>query len=159
MPNLDLELDPFGPGQPCFGCSPDHPIGFHLRFAREGDEIVTQLVPGEQYQGPPGIMHGGLVITLADEVAAWAIIGLRGKFGFTASLSAKLRRPVRIGVAVEARARIVKETSRLVTVGARLAQGGEDALTAEFVFALMDRTGAERLLGGPLPEVWQRFCR
>ena len=157
MPDLDPSA--FGSAQPCFGCSPDHPIGFHLRFEREGDEIVTRLVPGAQYQGPPGIMHGGLVTTLADEVAAWAIIGLLGKFGFTASIAAKLRRPVRIGVPVEGRARILKETSRVVTVGVRLAQEGADALTAELVFALMDRAGAERLLGGPLPEAWQRFCR
>jgi acyl-coenzyme A thioesterase PaaI-like protein len=155
----DIEPNRFGPGHPCFGCSPEHPIGFHLLFEREGDEVVTRFVPGEQYQGPPGIMHGGLVTTLADEVAAWTVIVLLDKFGFTASLSAKLRRPVRIGAVVEGRGRLLKETSRVVHVGVRLVQGGEDALTGEFAFVLMNRTGAERLLGGPLPEAWQKFCR
>jgi acyl-coenzyme A thioesterase PaaI-like protein len=155
----DLDPNSFGPGQPCFGCSPDHSIGFRLRFSREGDEVVTRFVPGEQYQGPPGIMHGGLVATLADEIAAWAIIGLLGKFGFTASLAVKLHRPVRIGVELEGRGRIQRETSRVVHVGVRLAQAGADALTGELVFALMNRAGAERLLGGPLPEAWLRFCR
>lgn len=155
----DLQQNPFGPGQPCFGCSPDHPIGFQLRFAREGDEVVTRFVPGEQYQGPPGIMHGGLVSTLADEVAAWTVIGLLDRFGFTASMQIKLHRPVRIGLEVEGRGRIVRETSRVVHVGVRLAQGGADALTGELGFAILDRAGAERLLGGPLPEAWLRFCR
>ena len=41
MPDLDPST--FGAAQPCFGCSPEHPIGFHLRFEREGDEIVTRL--------------------------------------------------------------------------------------------------------------------
>jgi acyl-coenzyme A thioesterase PaaI-like protein len=157
MPELDP--NPFGPGQPCFGCGPEHPIGFRLRFTREGDEIVTRFTPGERYQGPPGIMHGGLVTTLADEVAAWAIIGLLGKFGFTASVNVKLLRPTRIGVELQGRGRIDKESSRVVRVGVRLLQASADVLTGEFVFALMDRSGAERVLGGPLPEAWKKFCR
>ncbi len=157
MPALDPST--FGPGQPCFGCSQDHPIGFRLRFESEGDEVVTRFVPSERYQGPPGIMHGGLVTTLADEVAAWAVIGLLGKFGFTAQVNVKLLRPVRIGVELEARGRITRETSRIVHAGVRIVQGGADVCTGELSFVLLDQTGAERLLGGPLPEAWKRFCR
>jgi acyl-coenzyme A thioesterase PaaI-like protein len=149
----------FGPGQPCFGCGPDHPHGFRLVFEREGDEVVTRFTPHDRYQGPPGIMHGGLVSTLADEVAAWAVIGLMGKFGFTASFDAKLSRAVRIGVPLEGRGRIVADRRRIVDVGVRIAQSGEDAFTGQFRFVLLDQGGAERLLGGPLPEAWKRFCR
>jgi len=155
----DLDPNPFGENHPCFGCAPEHPIGFRLRFAREGDEIVTRFVPGDQYQGPPGIMHGGLVTTLADEIAAWTVIGLLEKFGFTASLSARLARPVRTGVEVEGRGKIEEESSRIVKVAVRLIQGGADAFTGSFTFALLDRAGAERVLGGPLPASWQRFAR
>jgi len=157
MPALDV--NPFGEGQPCFGCSQDHPFGFRLRFSREGDEVVTSFTPDDRYQGPPGIMHGGLVTTLADEVAAWSIIGLLGKFGFTAQLSCKLHKPIRTNVPVEGRARIVRETRRIVVAEARLIQNGEEALRGEFSFVLVDESGAERLLGGPIPEAWKRFCR
>jgi acyl-coenzyme A thioesterase PaaI-like protein len=157
MDPLDGHL--FGPGQPCFGCSPDHPYGFRLRFAREGDEIVTHFTPGERYQGPPGIMHGGLVSTLADEVAAWAIVGLLGKFGFTASFECKLRRPVRIGVPLEARARITKDARRIVDAGVRVVQEGEEAFRGTFRFVILDQGGAERMLGRPIPDAWKRFCR
>lgn len=157
MPELDPAM--FGPGQPCFGCSPDHPIGFRLRFAREGDEVVTRFVPGDQHQGPPGIMHGGLVTTLADELAAWTIIGLLDRFGFTASVQVKLHRPVRIGIEVEGRGRIVSGSARVVNVGVRLLQGGAETLTGEIAFAVLDRARAERLLGRPLPEGWGRFAR
>ena len=155
----DLDPNPFGPDQPCFGCSPDHPIGFHLRFARDGDEVVTRFTPGPQYQGPPGIMHGGLVTTLADEVAAWAVIGLLDRFGFTASIQVRLHRPVRIGVEVEGHGSILRHSSRTATIAVRLSQGGVDALTGEFTFAILDQAAAERLLGGPLPEAWRRFSR
>jgi acyl-coenzyme A thioesterase PaaI-like protein len=157
LPVLDGHL--FGAGQPCFGCSPDHPFGFRLTFAREGDEIVTRFTPGDRYQGPPGIMHGGLVSTLADEVAAWAVIGLAGKFGFTATFDAKLHHAIRIGAPLEGRSVIVKDARRIIDVGVRIVQDGRDAMTGTFRFVILDRGGAERMLGGPIPEAWQRFCR
>lgn len=162
LPPLDGHL--FGPGQPCFGCSPDHPFGFRLTFTREDDEIVTRFTPGETHQGPVGIMHGGLVSTLADEVAAWAIIGMLGKFGFTASFDAKLHRPVRIAVPLVGRARIVKDARRIVDVAVRITQpdaSGADhaAFTGSFRFVILDQSGAERMLGRPIPDAWKRFCR
>ncbi len=157
----DQALDPlvFGADSPCFGCSPAHPIGFRLTFTRRGDEVTTTFVADERYQGPPGVMHGGLVTTLADEIAAWTLIGLRDRFGFTAALQAKLSRPVRIGEPIEGRGRIIKSTSRLVTVEVTLHQRGQRAFSGELTFVLLDVEAAEKLLEGPLPEAWRRFAR
>jgi acyl-coenzyme A thioesterase PaaI-like protein len=154
-----LETNPFGEGQPCFGCAPDHPIGFRLRFAVDGDEVVTRFTPGERYQGPPGIMHGGLVSTLADEVGAWTVLGLLDRFGFTASLQMKLTRPVRIGVELEGRGRVARASSRVAHVNVRLVQSDVECVAATLAFAIMDRAGAEALLGQSLPDAWRRFCR
>lgn len=156
-----MQLDPnlFGPDSPCFGCAPTHPIGFRLRFAVEGEEVVTTFVPPETMQGPPGIMHGGLVTTLGDEIAAWTVIGLKKRFGFTAALEAKLALPIRVGTAVEGRGRILEDSSRVVRVGVTLKQNDKPAFTGQFSFVLMDERGAQRLLGGPLPESWKQFAR
>ena len=155
----DLDPHVFGAGQPCFGCSPEHPFGFHLRFAKDGDEVVTHFTPGAQYQGPPGIMHGGLVTTLADEIGAWAVIALLGRFGFTASLAAKLHKPVRIGVPLEGRGRIARDAGRVAEVGVTMVQEAQTVFTGEFRFVILDEAGAEKLLGGPLPEAWKKFAR
>jgi len=149
----------FGPDQPCFGCAPDHPAGFRLKFAREGDAVVTRFTPSERYQGPPTIMHGGLVATLADEIAAWAIILLLEKFGFTAQMQGKLHRPIRVGEQIVGRGVIATPGSRVVGVEVELTQGDERAYSGELKFVLLDRAGAERMLGGPLPEAWERFAR
>lgn len=159
MSDEKLDGTLFGADQPCFGCGPAHPIGFRLAFEREGDEVVTRFTPGERYQGPPGIMHGGLVMTLADEVAAWAIIVGLGKFGFTATVACKLHGAIRIGREIEGRGVIKADKRRVVDVGVRLIQDGKDAFTGDFRFVVLDRAGAERMLGGPLPESWQRFAR
>ena len=134
-------------------------IGFHLAFVRDGEQVVTTFVPGPQYQGPPGIMHGGLVMTLADEVGAWALLANKEKFGFTASVDGRLKRPVRIGVETEGRAWIEKESSRVVRVGVKISQKGEACFVATLSFVLMDQYAAEKMLEGPLPEEWLRFCR
>lgn len=161
MSDAHEPLDPavFGPDQPCFGCSPAHPIGLRLTFAREGDAVTTRFVPSERYQGPPGIMHGGLVMTAADELAAWTVIGLRERFGFTGAMEARLLRPVRVGVEVLGVGRIVRDSSRIVRVAVTLSQQGEEAFRGEFSFAVLDEAAATKMLGMTMPEAWKRFCR
>jgi acyl-coenzyme A thioesterase PaaI-like protein len=149
----------FGPDQPCYGCGPAHPHGFRLRFEKDGDDIVTRTTPTLEHQGAPGIMHGGLVYTIADEVAAWAIIGGLGKFGFTVSSSGKYRRAARVGVELEARAHITKNSGRIVDIRVGVTQEGEPVFEGEFRFAILDQGGAEKLLGAPLPADWVRFSR
>lgn len=157
----EVELDPmlFGTEQPCFGCGPSHPIGFHLRFTRQNDVVRTRWTPGAQYQGPPNIVHGGLVTTLADELAAWTVVALRGRFGFTASIEARLSAPLRIGVEAVGEGRVLRDSSRLVLVEVRIKQKLEECFRGEFKFVLLDAAGAEKLLGGPLPEHWKQFAR
>ncbi len=156
---VPLDPDMFGVESPCFGCSPRHPIGFHLRFARRGDEVVTRFVPGENHQGPPGVMHGALVAALADEIAAWAIIALKGRFGFTVALEARLSKPVRVGAEVEGTGRIESETPRFTKIAVDLRQSGAACFKGTFTFAVLDEAAAEKVIGGPLPPAWRRFAK
>jgi acyl-coenzyme A thioesterase PaaI-like protein len=149
----------FGPGQPCFGCSPDHPAGFRLAFALDGEEVVARFTPGAHHQGPLGLMHGGLITTVADEAAAWVVLAHLGKFGFTTHFEGRLARAVRVGVEAEARGRLVKKSSRVVRTAVVISQGGQSCFTGDFTFALLDRAAAEQLMGTALPEAWARFCR
>ncbi len=97
--------------------------------------------------------------TLADEIAAWTVIALKQRFGFTAELSARLHLPVRTGIEVVGTGRLTKDTSRIAGVSVKLEQQGKLALSAELTFVLLDEKGAERLLGAPLPEAWKKFAR
>jgi acyl-coenzyme A thioesterase PaaI-like protein len=149
----------FGPGQPCFGCGPDHPSGFHLRFEVDGDAVLTRFTPGQHHQGPLGLMHGGLISTVADEAAAWAVLAGTGKFGFTTHFEARLARGVKVGVEATARAWLTKTMSRIVRSSVVISQDGAECFTGDFTFALLERAAAEKLMGGPIPEQWARFCR
>lgn len=149
----------FGADQPCFGCGPQHPLGFRLTFERDGSDVVTQFTPGPLHQGPPGIMHGGLVSTLADEIGAWAVIAATERFGFTTSVSGRLRKAIRVGVPVVGRGRVTSASSRVVDVAVEISQRGDLAFEGAFRFVLLDRVGVEALLQAPIPAAWERFCR
>lgn len=157
--NEPLDGRLFGEDQPCFGCAPAHPIGFRLAFEREDGGVVTRFVPDDRYQGPPGVMHGGLVMTLADEVAAWAIIEKLGKFGFTTHAECRLKRPVRIGVETVGHGRVVNANRRVIEVEVMISQNEEVACQATLKFVLLDGGSAERLLNAPLPDAWKKFGR
>ena len=115
----------FGEPQPCFGCGPSHPIGFQLKFRVEGDATVTRFTPGEQYQGPPGILHGGLAMTLGDEIASWTLITQLRKFGFTGRFEGSLHQALRVGEEIEGRGVLGSDRRRIVDVDVELRQRGE----------------------------------
>ncbi len=166
-PGAELDGSLFGPENHCFACSPDHPHGFRLRFTVEGggsgggEEVVTRMTPGSTHEGPKTMMHGGLVTTLADEIAVWALIALRRKFGFTAAMKSRFVAPVRLGKETVARARILRESTRITYVEARILQddGATLCFTGEMSFVVPDVAGAEKMLGANLPEDWKKFFR
>ena len=136
LPEGPLDPHLFGERSACFGCAPSHPIGFHLRFAREGDSVVTTFVPGQMHQGPPAVMHGGLVATLADEIAAWALIALLGKFGFTAEFQGRDQSPGPHRRGARRAGRIERDGGRIVGVRVELTQGEALAFTGLFTFVI-----------------------
>ncbi len=149
----------FGEGQPCFGCSPDHPHGLRLSFERFGEGVEARFIPTELQQGPVGLMHGGLITTVADETAAWAVIAATGKFGFTTSFDCRLVKGVRVGVELLARASVTSASSRIVKTRVVLSQDEAECFTGNFTFALLDKAAAEKVMGRAMPAAWERFCR
>jgi len=158
---MTTPLDPltFGPDQRCFGCGPHNDVGMGLRFERDGDEVVTTFHGKPGWEGPPGILHGGLQATLADEIGAWTLVGLRERFGFTTSAQLKWLRPARLDAPIEARGRIVEESDTAVTVKVSLRQHGRLVLSGSLSYAYVTVEQAEKILGQPLPAAWHHLAR
>ena len=154
-----VALDPytFGPDQLCFGCGPHNDEGLRLRFERDGDSIVTTFTPRPTQAGPPGVLHGGLQATIADEVAGWGLVGLKGRMGFTTSMHVRYMRPVRLGIPIEARAKIVSEEGDIVTLRVTLRQDGKTGCRAKVSYALVTAEAAEATLGVPMDPTWRKL--
>ena len=61
-------------GYMCFGCAPNNPLGLHMEFFEDGDDIVAFWKPQGTYQGWLRTLHGGIQTTLMDELAGWVVL-------------------------------------------------------------------------------------
>lgn len=115
----------------CFGCGATNPWGLHLQFFAEPDGTVrTRWVPQLNHQGYEGMVHGGIISTVFDEVMAWAVSSA-GIWAVTGRLNTTFRKPVEIGVPTIARAEVVEALSRTVEVKATIVREADQVLLAE----------------------------
>lgn len=125
-----LDENPVDDGR-CFACGDENPIGLHLKFETVGEgQVRARTLLSTDMQGWRGFAHGGIVMTLIDEVMAHAA-GAAGQRGVSASMNIRFRRPVPLGVPIELRARVISRKMRVYNLeagvydadGAILAQG------------------------------------
>jgi len=81
-------------GYDCFACSPSNPVGLHMEFYEDGDDIVGIWHPSKHYQGWLETMHGGILCTLMDETAGWVVTRKMQTTGMTSKLEGKFRKAV-----------------------------------------------------------------
>ena len=85
----------------CFICGMENPIGLHLHiYETEPGVVETQYIAPEHFQGYPGVLHGGIVATIIDEVSGRAHMGSdmnNPRFMFTGKLEVKYRKNVPLG--------------------------------------------------------------
>jgi acyl-coenzyme A thioesterase PaaI-like protein len=83
----------------CFVCGRNNPYGLHLKFYETTPgEVVADFVVPEHYQGYPGVVHGGVVAAMLDEITGRALMGEEPpRFMFTAKLVIRYRKNVPVG--------------------------------------------------------------
>lgn len=80
----------------CFACGSSNPIGLKLKFREENNTYISSFTPGPEHQSYDGIMHGGLISTLLDEIMARYLYA-KGLTAVTAKLEVRFRNPTPIG--------------------------------------------------------------
>ncbi|MGZ6317256.1 MAG: PaaI family thioesterase [Anaerolineales bacterium] len=85
----------------CFICGLENPVGLHLHIYETASGVVEAAYTApEHFQGYPGVLHGGIVGAILDELAGRAHMGsdpMAPRFMFTARLEVKYRKNVPIG--------------------------------------------------------------
>ena len=135
MNNADIqeegrEIPLYWPGN-CFACSKSNAMGLHLRFWTSDNNCLTRCTISENHCGFEGMVHGGIISTLIDEVAAWTIITQIAKIGLTTELGIRYFKPVPTGREIIVRGKIIKHdelnaevlTTVKSTKGVLLAEG------------------------------------
>ncbi len=118
----------------CFVCGVANPFGLRLKFYNTAaGEVSAEYVVPEHYQGYPGIVHGGIVAALLDEVAGRAyMVEQPNRFLYTARLNVRYRRHVPVGQPLRIIGRAGKDKGRTATAHAIIYdEGGEVLAEAE----------------------------
>jgi acyl-coenzyme A thioesterase PaaI-like protein len=97
----------------CVGCGEANSASMKLSFLhdQEAETVHTWIVPGPTMQGALGVVHGGLVSLLLDEVMGKSL-SVRGVRAPTASLTVQFRKPMLTGVEYHCLSRLIQVSGR-----------------------------------------------
>lgn len=107
-----MEQNEIKRGEWCFGCGPQNPIGLKLQFWEQDEIYITNFTGQNIHQGYDGIMHGGIVSTLLDEIMA-RYIHEKGMDAVTAKLEIRYIKPTPIHIPLLIKGRIIRNKGRL----------------------------------------------
>lgn len=112
----------------CFVCGEDNPHGLKGRSRVEGDRVVLTHVTRQADLGYRHLVHGGISMTLLDEVMTWAAILTFKRACVAAELTVRLQQPIQSGQSIRVEGWIVRAKSRLVETGGRIVDDRQTVL-------------------------------
>lgn len=126
----------------CFICGVQNPVGLNLRiYSHEPGKVESLYTAPDHFQGYPGVLHGGIVGALIDELAGRSHMGAdpqAPRFMFTAKLSVKYRHNVPIGQQLRIIGRAGKSRARSAEAWAGIYDAATETLLAEGDVLLVD---------------------
>ncbi|MBZ0308951.1 MAG: PaaI family thioesterase [Anaerolineae bacterium] len=103
----------------CFVCGLKNEAGLKLRFENiEAGHVRVQARVCDKHQGYPGIVHGGIVAAMLDEVMGRSIMSgtSETRLMFTAKMELKYRMSVPLNTDIQIRGWVVKDKGRVAQV-------------------------------------------
>ncbi len=104
----------------CFGCAPHNNKGLKLQFWYTEKGCVSYSSIPNDYCGFTGLVHGGVIATLLDEVAAWAVITHLYRIGITIQTTIKYLKPVPTEEVLTIEGEIINQSGENVEVLSRI---------------------------------------
>lgn len=96
----------------CFGCGEANPIGLHIEFFLTDDgNVVAMTQVADAFEGPHGLLHGGIIATLLDEIMSKAVRS-HGIVGMTRHMEVDYLRPVPSLAPIRLEARVTHNEGR-----------------------------------------------
>lgn len=109
----------------CFGCGPGNEAGLRIRLRKdpewsgEGVRLVCSHRYSEQFMGGPGVVHGGAISAVLDDVLGTVPMA-NGAMCVTGRLAVTYRRPILVGHEVTVRAWLEGREGRKVRVAGEM---------------------------------------
>jgi uncharacterized protein (TIGR00369 family) len=124
--------------QYCFVCGKNNPLGLKasLDVDQTANSASCRLMIPTEYQGWQGMVHGGVIAALLDEVCAYAGMTVAEQV-VTGELKTRYRKPVPVERLVTVSAKAGERTRRTVVVEAQLAMDGEILASGEATMVII----------------------
>jgi acyl-coenzyme A thioesterase PaaI-like protein len=126
----------------CFICGMENPVGLHLHiYETAPGEVESTYTASDHFQGYPGILHGGIVAAMIDEISGRAQMGsepLNPRFMFTARMEVKYRKNVPIGKPLKIIGKAGKSRAKSAEAWAGIYDAETNELLAEGKTLLID---------------------
>lgn len=118
----------------CFICGDHNPIGLRAVFTTDPEKgrAETRVRIPEHFQGWQGIVHGGILSALLDEICAQACMA-RGLQVVTSEMRLRYRKPVPTGTEITVIGEIVRDRRRLIDVRGIIELEGETVTEADVI--------------------------
>jgi acyl-coenzyme A thioesterase PaaI-like protein len=116
----------------CFGCGRlnEHGLQLDLVPDPDGDGVRAAFVPPVRTEGYTGMVHGGIITTVLDEVMAWSLYR-HNIWAVTGSLTTRYRKPIPLGEQTTARGFLVRDRGRAIEVRGEIRRDADGALLAD----------------------------
>ena len=133
----------------CFVCGWENPIGLNVTFYSEDGRVRARFTPDERHQGFPGLVHGGILFALLDEVISRAAY-LMGDWVLTGRVEVRYARPARVGEPLELEGWVERAAGRGYLLAGRLTNpAGETVVEGRGVYVKLPAEFRRRLGGRP----------
>lgn len=96
----------------CFICGQESETGLKIEFEMNQTGAWVVHTPRHDLQGFGGVVHGGILCALLDEVMWKTINGLTGAITMTAKMDVKFKKPAYIGKPLTIQGQLLNEKRR-----------------------------------------------
>ena len=110
-----------------------NPLSAPVHLWLDGDRVRGWAHYAQQYEGPPGCVHGGFVAAAFDDLLG-AAQTLSGTAGFTGTLTIRMVRPTPLNRRIDYEGGLVRVEGRKIYTWGKATHAGEEVASAEGLF-------------------------
>jgi len=110
-----------------------------LDFYDYGDYVESEWIANKNYEGWHGVLHGGIVATLLDEVGSWVIISKIGRAGMTVELNVRYHKKISTNEKIYIQGKLIEHKRNIAFIESKIIQNGEIKASAISKYFLFDQ--------------------
>jgi acyl-coenzyme A thioesterase PaaI-like protein len=130
-----------------------NPTGLHLQYHLEGKRVVTTWTPNDDHAGFPGLVHGGLVAAVLDDVMGRCSV-LQRRWVVTGRMETRYREGAPIGAPLRVEGWSTRFTRRVMQAEASMTlETGAVVAQANGTYLPVPRAMLDRMV-----ESWPGFA-